>query len=486
MMLSSRLLLVAFPLVTVPLIYLTGRLEGRFEQRGVAQWGSLLVMAVLWLFFLRAVTTDAPVQVGAVGFQLDGLGVLFVGLTLVLGTLAIVYSGELVAGEAGEEKYYAMLVGMIGALIGLACTTDLFNLWVWFELMVVTSYLLVAFYRESAASLEACVKYLTQSAVGSVFVVLGIALLLAQTGTTALAQLATETPASGLTMLAQVFFVVGFGVKIAIVPLHTWLPDAYAQSPDGVSAMLSGLVSKGGLIALLRVAGALDMLTLAYLLMVLGTVNIAVGNLFALRQEQVKRLLAYSSMSHIGYILLGVGIGFYSRTADGLQAGLLHMVNHGLMKALAFFAVGALIWALRSDNGLTVGDLDGLARRYPLLCVSLALALLSLGGLPPLAGFISKVQIFISGVKADDYFVLGLVAFAVLNTLISISYYLRLISAMFAVDEATASPLAPMIPTAVLLPILLLTAAMVILGVMPGLLSGLTTAAAQSIIVPGG
>ena len=144
-------------------------------------------------------------------------------------------------------------------MIGLGCATDLFNLWVWFEAMAVSSYLLVAFYREQPASLEAGVKYLVQSAAGSVLVLLGIALVLAQTGTLDLAQIcATVGQVDAPALLAAgALFVIGFGVKAALVPMHTWLPDAHSQAPSGISAMLSGVVIEAGLVALLRALAAL-------------------------------------------------------------------------------------------------------------------------------------------------------------------------------------------------------------------------------------
>jgi NADH:ubiquinone oxidoreductase subunit 2 (subunit N) len=213
---------------------------------------------------------------------------------------------------------------------------------------------------------------------------------------------------------------------------------------------------------------------------VLGAVNIFIGNLLALRQQQVKRLLAYSSVSHIGYMLFGFGIGFYAADIAGIQSGLLHLINHGLMKGAAFLAAGALMFALNTHAPLEVGDLAGMGKRYPLLCMSMAVALLGLGGIPPLAGFVSKMQIFISGVNAGSSFVTGLVVFAALNTLISIGYYLRLIGAMYAVDAPSRLD-GRTIPNTILVPILLLVLAVVVLGVLPGLLNTVTAAAAQAI-----
>jgi formate hydrogenlyase subunit 3/multisubunit Na+/H+ antiporter MnhD subunit len=256
----------------------------------------------------------------------------------------------------GEEKYYAMLLAMMGVMIGLGCAGDLFNLWVWFEAMAVSSYLLVAFYREQSASLEAGMKYLVQSALGSVLVLLGIALVLAQTGTLNLDKIRLATQVGSPAMLAAgALFVIGFGVKIAMVPMHTWLPDAHSQAPSGISAMLSGVVIEAGLVALLRSLMPLAGVTPSWgiLLMGFGALNMLYGNLLALRQEQVKRLLAFSSLSHVGYMLLGLGIALHVGQAAGAQGAFFHLFNHGLMKGLAFLAAGALLYVLHWPRAAT-------------------------------------------------------------------------------------------------------------------------------------
>ena len=215
--------------------------------------------------------------------------------------------------KIGTEKFFAMLVAMVGVMIGLGCATDLFNLWIWFEAMAVCSYLLVAFYREQPASLEAGVKYLVQSAAGSVLVLLGIALVLAADRHPAIwTRSSAAERLRPMLLAAGALFVIGFGVKTALVPLHTWLPDAHSQAPSGISAMLSGVVIEAGTgrdAALVGGAGRASPGSGAPLLLGFGAVNMLVGNLMALRQTQVKRLLAFSSLAHVGYMLLGLGVG---------------------------------------------------------------------------------------------------------------------------------------------------------------------------------
>jgi proton-translocating NADH-quinone oxidoreductase chain N len=497
---NTGLWLIGLPLVASPLVYLVGHVGSRLgKERAarwggrIAQWAGLIALAATWLPFVMVAQslpsgglTLAPF--GTVPLHLDGVSLLLAAVALVLGTLVALYSGPYLEGEMGQEKYYAMLVALVGVMIGLGCAGDLFNLWIWFEAMAVTSYLLVAFYHQQPRSLEAGIKYLVQSAAGSVLVLVGIGLVLAQTGTLSLAEIRAASSASPALLAAGGLFVIGFGVKAALVPLHTWLPDAHSQAPSGISAMLSGVVIEAGLIAMLRALAALAGVSPSWgdLLMGFGALNMLVGNLMALRQRQVKRLLAYSSLSHLGYILLGLGIAAYAGEQAGAQGGLFHLFNHGLMKGLAFLAAGALLYALHLAAGdhdpLTVDDLSGAARRYPLVGLALSVAVLGLGGLPPLAGFMSKWQIFVAGFQTHSLWIEALVIFAALNSVLSLAYYAPLVNAVYRREMSapvrTGAPLSLAMQT----PLALLALAVVVIGVWPGLMAWLTGPAASALL----
>lgn len=484
--------MIVLPLAASPLIYLVGRLMKRGGDRA-ARWLALLVLAATWApFALAASDLDArgpeTVTLGAAALRLDGLGLLLAALSLGLGTLVVLYSGPYMAAEADQEKYYAALVAMVGVMIGLGCAADLFNLWVWFEAMAVASFLLVVFYHEQAASLEAAVKYVVQSAVGSVMVLLGIALALSQTGTLDLAAIRQSAPDTTILLAAGALFVIGFGVKVALVPLHTWLPDAHSQAPSGISAMLSGVVIEAGLVALLRALGALAGVSASWgeLLLAFGALNMLAGNLLALRQTQVKRLLAYSSLSHVGYMLLGLGIALYANEAAGAQGSLFHMLNHGLMKGLAFLAAGALLYALHTATGdhspLAVADLNGAAGRYPLAALGLSLAVLGLGGLPPLAGFMSKWQIFVAGFETRNGWIEALVIFAALNSVLSLAYYAPLVNALYRQKPSAAVQRGEPLPALMIAPVIALSLAVFAVGVWPGLLRWLAGPAGDALL----
>jgi proton-translocating NADH-quinone oxidoreductase chain N len=485
--------LILTPAVCAIPTYLVGRIvnHARF-------WYLSYVMAVLALIVTWFPFTLAAIQLthgdtleytlGSITLRMDGLGLLLSAVVLGLGTFVTIYSGPYLSKEVGQEKFYAMLLLMISMIIGLGSTTDLFNLWIWFEAMAVTSYLLVAFYRDQAGALEAGFKYLVQNAAGSVLVVIGIALVFAAAGSLDMAYIRTVAGPSPLFVAAGALFMIGFGVKTALVPLHTWLPDAHSQAPSGISAMLSGVVIEAGLVAMLRALGILVAASSSWSLLLIGfgSVNMLVGNLMALQQKQVKRLLAYSSVAQIGYILLGLGITFYSGQVDGAQGSLFHLLNHGLMKGLAFLSAGVLLYSLHvaaGDHGpLLIDDLSGAARRYPLAALTLSLAVLGLGGLPPLAGFMSKWQIFAAGFETHNAWLEWLVIFAALNSVLSLAYYVPLINAMYRLEPSVRVRDGARMPRLMAIPLLVMGLAIVIIGIWPSLVSWLTVPAARVLL----
>lgn len=482
--------LIGILLLASPIIYLIGRLTRREDSSApAARWLALAAVVGAWVPYILALQeTSATLTIGAVALTMDGLSLLLAGLALGLGTLVVLYSIRYMDEDEGEEKYYAMLVAMIGVMIGLGTATDIFNLWVWFEAMAVTSYLLVAFYRNQGLSLEAGVKYLVQSATGSMLVLVGVALVLMQTGTLNIAEIrALAAPTPGF-IVAGALFIIGFGVKVAVVPMHTWLPDAHSQAPTGISAMLSGVVIEAGLIALLRALGALVAISASWgvLLMAFGALNMLAGNLLALRQTQVKRMLAYSSLTHVGYMLLGLGIGISTGVAAGLEGSMFHLLNHGLMKGLAFLAAGTLLWVLHAagtdHDALLVADLSGAGRRYPIVALTFSLAVLALGGLPPLAGFMSKWQIFVAGFQTGDALIMATVVFAGLMSVLSLGYYAPLVNTIYRKVPSSIVARGPEIPVLMQVPLALMAIAVLAIGLWPSLLTWLAAPAADALL----
>ena len=492
---STLIWLLAVPFISSPLIYLGGRLyERRTGKPGLARWLAVLATLVTGGFLFQTFRLfqsqgQLRLTIGTILMRVDGISLLLAFTVLVLGLMVMIFSTSYMTGEINEEKYYALLVAMIGSIIGLGCAGDLFNLWVWFEAMAVTTYTLVAFYRDEQASLEAGVKYLVQSATGSMFVLIGIALVFAQVGTLNLDEIiAAVNGTTPILLVAGAFFLIGFGIKTALVPLHTWLPDAHSQAPSGISAMLSGVVIEAGLVAMLRATGGLAGTSANWggILLGFGAVNMLVGNLMALRQTQVKRLLAYSSVAHIGYMLLGLGVSVMFQTTGGAVGAFFHLFNHAMMKGLAFLAAGALLYTLHLSKGehlpLVLEDLDGASRRYPLVAFAFSVAVLGLGGLPPFSGFMSKWQIFMAGVSTQNTWIIVLVIFAALNSVLSLVYYAPLVNRIYRHEPSAAVKAGTPMTFAMGLPLVLLTSCVIVLGIWPSLMDWLTGPAGASLM----
>lgn len=482
--------------VSVPVIYLVGRITWRLSRGRVqpAGWLALLVFFAAWVPYILIVREVQAGQVpqltlGMIHLEMDGVGLLMAGLVLLLGTLVNLYSIPYLQSEPEREKYFAMLIAISASMIGLCCARDIFNLWVWFEAMTITSYLLVVFHRNQAGALEAGLKYLVQSSVGSLFILVGISLVFARTGSLDLLDLPLALKGSGiLAAAAGGMLLIGFGVKASLVPLHTWLPDAHSQAPSGVSAILSGLVIECGLIALLRVLGAFSLVSPAWgpLLLAFGVLNMLVGNLMALRQREVKRLLAYSSVAQVGYMLVGFGMAAAYGIGDGAAGGFFHILTHGVMKGLAFLAAGTLLFGIhianQSHEPLVLDDLNGASRKYPFTAFAFSVAVLALAGFPPLAGFMSKWQIMAAGMSVRSTPALWLVIFMALNSVLSLAYYAPMVNRLYrrepsaTVQAGQPAKLVMAVPLAILL---LLT---MIPGFWPSLVTWFTSGAGTALL----
>ncbi|MEM2136892.1 MAG: proton-conducting transporter membrane subunit, partial [Candidatus Methanomethylicia archaeon] len=274
-----------------------------------------------------------------------------------------------------------------------------------------------------------------------------------------------------LLYIVFLLLIVGFGVKAAIVPFHSWLPDAHPAAPSPISAMLSGVVIKTGVYAIIRSSYLIfnpSIVDYRFILAFLSVLTMTVGNVLALVQRDIKRLLAYSSIAQIGYLVLALSLG----TEFGLMAGIVHFFNHALMKGLAFLCAGSLLHALGTRN---LDELVGAGRRMPITGVSFAIALLSLAGMPFLNGFISKYLIFAAAIDAKAYI---LTVIGLLNSAVGVVYYVRVIQVLFrkpiesVMKAEETSPL-------ILASLIALSILCIVLGVWPQPLSQIAELAAH-------
>jgi multicomponent Na+:H+ antiporter subunit D len=379
----------------------------------------------------------------------------------IIAWLVLLYSGRYFREVVPERRIpwcYSLLLINAGGLIGFVITGDLFNLFVFMELVSVSSYALVAVSGGRVAALAAF-KYLIAGAVSSILILFCIGVLHALTGSLNLADIAIRmagVESRGAASLALAGLTAGFMLKAALFPLHAWLPDAHASAPSPVSAILSALVVKLGIFGFLRIyplfAGS-EMLSLAPLheiLAWLGAITILAGALFALFQQDIKLMLAYSTVSNIGYIVLGLGLA----TELAVTGATIHVLNHAIIKATLFLAAGAII---HRSGCRTLHELNGVGRAMPWTSLALAIGAFSIVGLPPTAGFLGKWYIALGALQAGRP---GFAVVLLLGALLIFIYYIRILNAfyfraptqerMLAVREAPASMLVPVLVLAAL------------------------------------
>ncbi|HET9920545.1 MAG TPA: NADH-quinone oxidoreductase subunit N [Ktedonobacteraceae bacterium] len=342
------------------------------------------------------------------------------------------YLGKYV--RADGEFYTLMLFSIVGAMF-MASTTELISIYISLELTSIPLYIMAGLIRTSERSAEAAVKYVLLGAMSSAILLYGFALLYGLTGTTDLMGIATSIRTSFVTgnlieMVAAVFVLAGFGFKISAVPFHMWAPDIYEGAPTPATAYFSVASKAAGFAALIRVFidGGLFQINLTSQVVIFSIVAIltmTLGNFVAAVQTNVKRMMAYSSIAQAGYILVGFIASFANRSSDGIAAVLFFILVYVITNLGAFSGIIALA---NATGGERIEDFRGLGRRAPLLSAGTALCLLSLAGIPPLAGFVSKVFIFTAAWGSGQTL---LVVVALVNSIVSLVYYGRIIKAMY-------------------------------------------------------
>ena len=388
----------------------------------LAATGSLVLKSLAGLGPPRIVTDwlggwDPAVQPIGISLVHDGLTALILVTIAAVSFTATLYSVSYMDRYTAKGKYYALFLLMVAGMNGVALAGDIFNLYVFLEIASISSYALVAF-GCGREELEAAFKYLVLGTIASLSILLAVAVLYAATGTLNLAELGAAPLEGSLFVFAMALLCAGFGVKAALVPFHAWLPDAHPSAPAPISAMLSGVLIKAvGVYALVRIAHAAlgfgPVLREAFL--ILGTVSMVVGVLLAVGQWDLKRLLAYHSVSQIGYVVLAIGLG----TPLGLLGGLFHLINHAAFKGLLFLNAGAVEYRTGTRR---LDEMGGLRRRMPWTAGSSLIASLSIAGIPPFNGFWSKLIIVVACVEAGR---VGYAAWAIVVSVLTLASFLK-------------------------------------------------------------
>ncbi len=365
----------------------------------------------------------APVGIGMV---LDGLASFMLVTVNLVALCVTVYAVNYMEKFTSKWKFYTLFLLMVTGMNGVVITGDLFNMFVFLEIASVASYALVAFGTERH-ELEAAFKYAVMGTMGSLFVLLGIAFLYNYTSTLNMADMAgvlAQTGGSNIVVLVSVLFIMGLGLKAALVPFHAWLPDAHPSAPAPISAMLSGVLIKSlGIYTLCRLFFNVLGMTqeISSILLFLGALSMVIGVFLAIGQWDFKRLLAYHSISQIGYVILGIGLG----TPLGILGGLFHMFNHSIFKSLLFLNSGAVEYATGTRD---LKEMGGLSEKMPVTSGTSLIASMSIAGIPPFNGFWSKLIIILAAVQAGRY---GYAFWAVLASILTLASFMKVMKYAF-------------------------------------------------------
>ncbi|OGP78953.1 MAG: NADH-quinone oxidoreductase subunit N [Deltaproteobacteria bacterium RBG_16_64_85] len=435
------------------------------ENKRVLCWVSLAGI-VLSLF---AVFAMGPGKISGFSGAVvhDGLGAFFEIVILSACALTLLMATGYSEWEGTHKgEFYSLLLLSTSGMMFMAKGTDLMTIFLGLETLSIPIYVLVGFHRHRMSSIEGALKYFLLGAFASGFLLYGIALMYAATGTTKIPALASmlydaRLAASPLLLAGVGFLLVGFAFKVSLVPFHMWTPDAYEGAPTVITAFMSAAVKAAAFAALIRVLlltfGGLQPV-MWKVLWALSVLTMTVGNLSALLQDNVKRMLAYSSIAHAGYIL----VGLVSGDVLGSQASLFYLLVYAFMNIGAFGVV--MLIARKEDEGYDIQHLAGIGFRYPALAGLLTLFLVSLGGIPPTAGFVGKFYLFSAAIK-NGYIWLAVIG--VLNSAASIYYYLRLVVYMYMIPAEGEVPVPRPPRIAFSLALFASAAVVLVLGIVP-------------------
>ena len=356
-----------------------------------------LVKPVMWNGEIIAYWMGGRVPAGGyaigIALEVDALSLFFALLVSVAVFVSGVYSIQYMRHDDNEREYYTLFLMLGGGVMGLVLSGDLFNMFIMVEILTFAAVALTAFRNTAKGALEAAFKYLVVGSIGSTCILVGTSMLYAQAHTLNLAQLAQVIPGNlnTATKVAFALLFVGFGTKAFIVPFHPLAADAHGAAPASISVMISGVLTKSGIYGIIRLTyflfQTMNLGTMQFLLVFIGSLSMFICVTMALAQHDFKRLLAFHSISQIGYVLTAVGLC----TALGVSAGLYHAMNHTLFKGLLFLAAGAVL----HETGTTdLGKLGGLSRKMPHTTVLFLIGAFSISGIPPFNGFASKWMIY--------------------------------------------------------------------------------------------
>ena len=492
-MLISNLpaLQVVIPLVSAPVCLLLRNPRHAWACALTVSWLVLAIAVMLAQHVYAQGTLSYSLGAWAmpwgIEYRVDMAGALMILIIAAIGAIVMPYAWRSIQHEMlrkHESLFYTCYLLCLTGLLGIVVTGDVFNLFVFLEISSLSSYVLISL-GSTRRALTAAYQYLVMGTIGATFILIGVGFLYMMTGTLNMVDLSQRLPEVADTRTIRVafaFVTVGVSIKLALFPLHLWLPNAYTFAPSAVSAFIAATATKVGVYVLLRffftvfgIRFSFDAMHVGEILMLLAVAAILVASLVAIFQDNVKRMLAYSSVAQIGYIILGISLA----SVDGVSAGMLHLFNHAMIKGALFLAMGCIFLRLGS---VELRDMHGLARKMPWTMAAFVVGGLSLIGIPLTAGFISKWYL-VSAVLAEGYWPLAILI--LVSSLLALMYIWRVVEAAYFFVPSAAMHRVKEAPAIMLIPTWLLIGANLYFGINADLVSGIARQGANILIGQG-
>lgn len=481
---------VVVPLLVAPVIAVIRRKETAWVLTVISAW----LAFAMCLGMLQQVMTSGPItyEMGGwpppwgIEYRIDAVNGLILTIVSGVGAMCSIYARASAAREVTPENiplFYTMFLLVISGLMGIAATGDAFNAFVFLEISSLSTYALIAMGRGRRA-LMSSYQYLIMGTIGATFYLIGVGLLYQMTGSLNIADLANRVPDvqdSSPIIAGFAFITVGLFIKVALFPLHQWLPNAYAYAPSVVTALLAATATKVSIYLLMRITltlfGAEYVFTempFETLMGILAVTGMFMGSLVAIFQRDAKRLLAYSSVAQVGYMLLGLSFA----SVTGLTAAIVHMANHAVIKSALFLALGVVFYRLASVDEEA---LHGLSRRMPFTAFAIVLGGLALIGVPLTAGFVSKWYLVTAALEKGWWPVTVAV---LLSSLLAVIYMWRLVEVMYfkPMDDAHIKDRGAAVPLTMTVPLWVMTALCFVFGIYTDWTLGVAEAAAKALL----
>jgi len=482
-MVGSPVLFIAIPLLAAFLIPLLGFVWK--ESIRVLPGLVLIYLLALSLSLLGQVMHSGTIVEFIAGWKPPwGINLVFSPFTGLLTTIMLgmgfiiwIYSYRFKNVEFEEaKKYFILFMMLVTGSVGIVLTGDIFNQFVFIEITSISAYALTAFYK-GRDSAEASFKYLMIGSLSSMFLLLAIILIYSQLGTLNMADIAAKAHLMKpeFKIMAVIFFIIGLGIEAEIFPLNGWAPDAYAQAPGPVGAAFAGIVVKAGVYSLIRIIFTLfDVQGTHEFLIIIGLTTLIIAELSAIRQERLKRMLAYSSIGQMGLVLVAFGIG----TREGAFAALFLMLNHAVIKSLLFLSGSYLVY---NSTEKYIHEVNGMGKYLPITSLLFALGAIAIVGMPPFAGFWSKWS-FLSA--AADSGMLLVIVLILMVSVVELVYYFRVINRIyFFKKEEHVEPKRPTVNA--LIAMVSLGVIILVIGFWPDVVTGYLQAAADTLMDKG-